>query len=68
MKYERREIPKFRDPISMFDTSTHTTVNGKFYDQQDLTQQYQNIAQICKPDEFVFVVYECTDLKHNAVL
>ena len=33
------------DPISMFDTPTRTTMNGKFYDQRTLTHQYQNNAK-----------------------
>ena len=32
------------DPVLMFGTSTHTTRNRKFYDQRDLTHQYQNHA------------------------
>ena len=32
------------DPISLFDSSTHTTCYPKFNDQQVLTQQYQNNA------------------------
>ena len=40
----------FGDPISTFDSSAHTTMYGKFYDQKALTRQYQNSAKHCKPD------------------
>ena len=36
---------KFADPISMFDSSAHTTVYPHFYDQKALTHQYQNNAK-----------------------
>ena len=35
----------FGDPISMFDSSAHTTVYPQFYDQRALTHQYQNNAK-----------------------
>ena len=35
----------FGNPISMFDTSTQTPMNGQVYDQQTLTHQYQNNAK-----------------------
>ena len=38
------------DFISMFDSSTHTTIYLKFYDQPALTHQYQNNAHNFKPD------------------
>ena len=34
----------FGDPISMFDSSAHTTVYPQFYDQRALTHQYENNA------------------------
>ena len=40
----------FGDPISMFDSSAHTTVYPHFYDQKALTHQYQNNANKIKPD------------------
>ena len=40
----------FGDPISMIDSSAHTAMYGKFYDQKVLTHQYQSNANNFKPD------------------
>ena len=40
----------FGDSISMFDSSAHTAVYPNFYDLRALTHQYQNTANILKPD------------------
>ena len=41
---------KFGDPVSMFDSSAHTSVYPEFYDQRAPTHQYQNNAKHFKPD------------------
>ena len=46
----------FGDPISMFDSSAHTTVYPKLYDQRALTRQYQNNAKHFIPE----LLYTCT--------
>ena len=41
---------KFGDPVSMLDSSAHTTVYPQFYEQKILSHQYQNNAKQIKPD------------------